>query len=250
MVKCCIITRFWTKCRDKLSRCLQGLGNVKSVPLFDPIFHHLQVWTQEEPCSGPVNMAFDELLMRRLGDFPILRLYQWDRGWGSMGYFGEIEEAREAVSDVSFVKRWTGGGVVDHRVGHTYSLMVPRREQMFTLTGVKRYEKIHRCVGEVLNACGHQAEFTSSELNEGEVDCFLHPVEYDLLDAEGSKIAGAGQRRTREGILHQGAVQAGVSWQDFINVMPQAFGEICEDVSFSNLLREAEILAEEKYPSL
>ena len=35
--------------------------------------------------------------------------------------------------------------------------------------------------------------------------CFEKPVEWDLL-CQGEKIAGAGQRRTRQGILHQGSV--------------------------------------------
>ena len=38
--------------------------------------------------------------------------------------------------------------------------------------------------------------------------CFEKPVAWDLLGENGEKIAGAGQRRSRYGVLHQGSVQA------------------------------------------
>jgi len=37
--------------------------------------------------------------------------------------------------------------------------------------------------------------------------CFVSPVREDLIhEQSGQKIAGAGQRRTREGIIHQGSI--------------------------------------------
>jgi len=36
--------------------------------------------------------------------------------------------------------------------------------------------------------------------------CFQNPVAHDVVDATGHKIAGAGQRRNRTGMLHQGSV--------------------------------------------
>ena len=36
--------------------------------------------------------------------------------------------------------------------------------------------------------------------------CFVEPAKYDVI-LEGQKIAGAGQRRTRSGLLHQGTLQ-------------------------------------------
>jgi lipoate-protein ligase A len=38
------------------------------------------------------------------------------------------------------------------------------------------------------------------------VACFEKPVAWDLVDRQGRKLAGAGQRRTRRGLLHQGSV--------------------------------------------
>jgi lipoate-protein ligase A len=39
--------------------------------------------------------------------------------------------------------------------------------------------------------------------------CFQNPVEHDVMDCDGRKLAGAGQRRTRFGLLHQGSVAVG-----------------------------------------
>ena len=36
--------------------------------------------------------------------------------------------------------------------------------------------------------------------------CFENPVEFDVMDAAGEKIAGAAQRRGKLGLLHQGSV--------------------------------------------
>jgi lipoate-protein ligase A len=40
----------------------------------------------------------------------------------------------------------------------------------------------------------------------GDSCCFVNPVEHDLIDDSGRKVAGAGQRRTQHGLLHQGSV--------------------------------------------
>ena len=36
--------------------------------------------------------------------------------------------------------------------------------------------------------------------------CFEKPVAFDIVDGSGRKLAGAGQRRSRRGLLHQGSV--------------------------------------------
>jgi lipoate-protein ligase A len=45
----------------------------------------------------------------------------------------------------------------------------------------------------------------------GDSCCFVNPVEHDLVDGAGRKIAGAGQRRTKHGLLHQGSVAGRLS---------------------------------------
>ena len=57
----------------------------------------------------------------------------------------------------------------------------------------------------VLNALGQNVELSDHDDGDGSV-CFNNPVAFDLADTQGVKIAGAGQRRTRHGLLHQGSL--------------------------------------------
>ena len=60
----------------------------------DQIFDQLLVWRDPVERSGPENMAVDEVLFETLGDHPLLRFYDWDGGWVSLGYFQNLAEAR------------------------------------------------------------------------------------------------------------------------------------------------------------
>ena len=76
-------------------------------------FPVLRVWCDPVARSGPECMAVDELLLQGLDEEPVLRFYDWDGAWVSVGYFGDLEAAREVFGEsVSLVRRWTGGGVV------------------------------------------------------------------------------------------------------------------------------------------
>jgi lipoate-protein ligase A len=57
----------------------------------------------------------------------------------------------------------------------------------------------------VLEGCGISAE-VASEASTLESDaCFAKPVRFDIV-AGDRKLSGAAQRRTREGMLHQGSI--------------------------------------------
>ena len=45
----------------------------------------------------------------------------------------------------------------------------------------------------------------------GLAQCFANPVNHDVVGPDGLKVAGAGQRRTRRGLLHQGSVAGRVT---------------------------------------
>ncbi|MFN2477371.1 MAG: hypothetical protein ABR526_13640, partial [Chthoniobacterales bacterium] len=64
--------------------------------------------------------------------------------------------------------------------------------------------------------------------------CFANPVESDVM-ANGRKIAGAAQRRTRAGLLHQGSIQ--------LETLPNGFApafaaELCRVFESRSLPRE------------
>jgi lipoate-protein ligase A len=171
------------------------------------VFEKLQLWVDAVARRGPESMAVDEWLLET-ADCPVLRVYGWAGEWASLGYFGKIAEAREAFPGVELVRRWTGGGIVDHRADWTYTLVVPKGEHFATTRGGASYGWIHGVLCEVLRLEGLACEVSAGEGETGAARCFENPVGHDLVRPDGGKLAGAGQRRSRAGLLHQGAVDS------------------------------------------
>jgi len=169
------------------------------------IFDELQLWMDPVRRSGPEAMAVDEWLLAEV-ELPVLRVYEWQGDWGSIGYFGNLAAARVTFPGVDWVRRWTGGGTVDHRADWTYSVIAPEREPLAGLRGAESYRAIHAALAEALQAEGMDARLSTGAEKTGAAACFENPVSYDLIDAAGRKIAGAGQRRTKRGLLHQGSL--------------------------------------------
>ena len=137
-------------------------------------------------------------------EMPVLRSYRWKPGWGSFGYF--VKTSDLPGHGLRWVRRWTGGGIVDHRADWTYTLFVPRGFGLAEARGAESYRVIHAALVSALRAVGVEAQLSGEMPLAIGGECFLQPVEHDVLDAAGKKIAGAGQRRTTRGLLHQGSV--------------------------------------------
>ena len=175
-----------------------GLHRPRVLPL-------LRLWIDSTPREGPENMAVDEWLADT-SDQPVLRSYRWRPGWGSFGYF--VKTGDLPSGGLKWVRRWTGGGIVDHRADWTYTLFVPRGSALAEAKGAESYRAIHGALVVALASAGITARLSGSMPPAAGGECFTQPVEHDLLDAAGRKIAGAGQRRTARGLLHQGSVAA------------------------------------------
>jgi len=173
------------------------------------LFQKLRVWHDTVPRTGPENMAVDEALTRNTSDGPILRIYRWEENWASFGYFQKFEDARAHFPEnVRLIRRWTAGGFVDHRNDVTYTLAIPAAHQSAMLRGGKIYCEIHRALVSALQQEGISCELAEADSENQSKACFQKPVRWDVISKDG-KIAGAGQRRGRWGVLHQGSVQAG-----------------------------------------
>jgi len=147
------------------------------------------------------NMAIDEALLREVRE-PVLRLYEWDVPAVSLGYF---QPAALAPAKRLFVRRYTGGGLVDHAHDITYTIVLPRAHEWMKLSAPDSYCHIHRGVQAVLEACGIKSELTPTAQDVESEACFAKPVRFDIVDG-AAKLSGAAQRRTREGLLHQGSI--------------------------------------------
>ncbi len=175
------------------------------------IFANLLVWFDAVARRGDDAMAVDEWLLE-VAELPILRVYGWLGDWVSVGYFGEIASAEEKFPGVNLVRRWTGGGMVDHRRDWTYTLVVPQGEGIAQRRGGESYLQIHDALAGCLNAEGISTQLSAGADQTGDALCFENTVGHDLIGPDLRKLAGAGQRRSRAGLLHQGSV--GVSCGD------------------------------------
>lgn len=178
------------------------------------VFGNMRLWVDPVARAGPEAMAVDEWLLET-AERPLLRVYQWLGDWGTVGYFGRLAEARAAVPGVRWVRRWTGGGTVDHRADWTYTVLAPAGEMLAGLRGAESYRLLHAALAATLAAEGLDARLSGGGGTTGAALCFANPVSHDLIDRTGRKLAGAGQRRVRCGLLHQGSVAGGGKPVDF-----------------------------------
>lgn len=175
-----------------------------------PVFDRLDVFDDTVPHGAAFNMALDEVLLSHLQTIPLLRVYRWERPAVSFGYFTPLQSVSERYSERDHVRRWTGGGVVEHGDDVTYSVLVPRSHAVSNGPAGQSYLLIHRALQSALERLGWASvdlaappEAPSAVAAEA---CFARPVHHDLLSG-GQKIGGGAQRRTRTGLLHQGSVR-------------------------------------------
>jgi lipoate-protein ligase A len=152
------------------------------------------------PASPARNIAV-EALLRDVHE-PVLRIYEWTVPALSLGYF---QPAALAIEGRPFVRRYTGGGLVDHARDVTYTLVLPRAHPWMQLSAPESYRHIHHGVQAALAACGIASDLTPTAFDVESDACFAKPVRFDIV-ADERKLSGAAQRRTREGLLHQGSI--------------------------------------------
>jgi lipoyl(octanoyl) transferase len=157
---------------------------------------------QHGAASAAWNMTVDEALMQCAAEIPVLRLYQWSEPAISLGYF---QSWQVAPAGRPFVRRYTGGGLVDHAHDVTYSIAAPRHSTLGQLSTAESYALIHQGIAAALTAIGLSVVITPCCVESEEPGCFAKPVKYDLL-LNGQKVAGAAQRRTRQRFLQQGSI--------------------------------------------
>src|SRR5688572_13247129 len=172
--------------------------------------------------AAAFNMAVDEALllhMREVGK-PVLRFYAWSEPAASFGYFQRYAEVAKATALRPLVRRPTGGGIVPHDRDWTYSVVLPPGHFWYQLKAIESYRRVHEWVRAAFNETGIPAELAAEPRREVAGQCFVGAEQFDVL-AHNRKIAGAAQRRTRDGLLIQGSVQppSGVTrqiWEDRI----------------------------------
>ena len=210
------------------------------------LFDELTEVSDPEPHDAALNMALDEVLLGRAAG-PVLRVYRWARLAVSFGYFGKVADVEAAWPGREMVRRWTGGGTVPHGADVTYTLIVPRGCAFFRLGAEEAYRVIHERIAALLAEQGRVVRVAVVAGAKVSDACFENPARYDLL-ADGGKIAGAAQRRTRAGLLHQGSIQGAALPADLGARLGKAFARrVCGRLLAEDEIAEARELAAKKY---
>jgi len=142
----------------------------------------------------------------------VLRFYEWDRASVSIGFIQKKSIVPNG-DKYTIVNRPTGGGVVFHDNDFTYSVIVPSNHFIAALDRVESYHAIHRAILRAFAELGLDGYLATGDFPKSDratMQCFITPTKYDLLCRDGDgvlrKFAGSAQRRTRNGLLHQGSI--------------------------------------------
>jgi len=201
--------------------------------------------------NAAANMAVDHLMLAAYPtpEQPRFRHYEWASPaftFGRSQKFAETEaalpvhaswrEAHDHFADrFQLVRRTTGGGVVDHRDDWTYALVIPATHPLGRAKAGEAYQQVHEVLAWALRAQEVEARLQPCPC-EGETRnrnvanvCFQRAEPADVVDADGEKLAGAAQRRTRDGLLMQGSINRpairSVHWQRFEQDFAAALAE-------------------------
>lgn len=165
-------------------------------------------WLDSGPTAPDLNMALDDALFEAVAELgrPVLRTYAWSEPAATFGYFQAYDTIAATTRLRPLIRRPTGGGLVPHLHDWTYAVMIPPVHPWYGLRAVDSYRQMHEWLQRALAGCGCVTELAPCCREEGPGQCFVGWEKFDLLRG-GTKLAGAAQRRNRQGLLIQGSLQ-------------------------------------------
>ena len=168
--------------------------------------------------SAEENMRFDTELLEKADEFarPVLHLYEWAGDSATYGYFTEPKELlnldNAKTLRLQLARRPTGGGIVFHIWDMAFSVLVPAHCPEFSMNTLENYAFVNNAVlAAIKEFLDHHPplSLTPDDFSPWDPDCFhfcmAKPTKYDVM-WEGRKVAGAAQRKTKKGFLHQGTI--------------------------------------------
>lgn len=194
----------------------------------------------DKKANAAENMATDQAMLTDYvdRDLPRFRHYGWMHSAFTFGFAQTWgHELDTLINDGhEVVRRETGGGLVDHRNDWTYSLVIPLTHQRGQETPTAIYRDIHICLIKALQAQEAEAilqDQAPPPKEDGVFSaCFNRAELNDVITKRGEKIAGAAQRRNREGFLIQGYINGqmlpDLDWAAFRNDFAESLGQWLE----------------------
>lgn len=196
-----------------------------------------------------MNMAVDMFMLEKYPqpDIARFRHYEWSKPAWSFGYSQKWSNKHELILELynDVVRRPTGGGLVDHLQDWTYSLVIPAHHPLYSEKAILSYKVIHEALLQSLQEqnCEAMLKQTTAGTSEPENTtisdkpgisdiCFETPEVYDIVHRSGAKIAGAAQKRTRDGLLLQGSINRliadPINWGKFRTAFSQRIADLLE----------------------
>lgn len=175
----------------------------------------IKVWRDEAFREPALEMALDHALLDHsiLKGDAIARFYAWNAPAVTVGYFHQI--GKTETESISPVRRYTGGGLVEHGEDVTFALIFPSGSVPANASSASRYQWIHAELAKALRLSGFITTRHEESFQNGESPCFQHAVSEDLIDpVTGSKICGGAQRRCKGTVIHQGSIRLPESYRD------------------------------------
>jgi len=215
---------------------------------------HLLYWRDPDYRTAAANMALDEALFHWsiANTVAVARFYHWNHSAVTVGYFNHA-----GADGRTTVRRFTGGGLVEHGKDLTFLLTFPAGSAAALAPGGERYRHIHAALADTLALAGFTPGLAAEQNPSATGPCFANPVPWDLLDPGTSrKIGGGAQRRSRGAVIHQGSIRLP---KDLRNPMAPWIGEfllrmaetteVLDPIVRENLCRESLAIEKERYSS-
>lgn len=177
---------------------------------------HVLPWSES---TAALNMARDLLLLEAYPehDTPRFRAYGWSEPAFTFGVSQRWSDYRPKVPDgAALVRRATGGGLVSHLEDWTFALVLPAGHPVFGLEALESYGVVLLALEQALATQGQPVARVPSPSGprgfQAPEVCANRPEPHDLINTlDGRKVAGAAQKRTRDGLLLEGYV-----WKPFL----------------------------------
>lgn len=179
--------------------------------------------------SAEENMAIDAKLLHEMkpDDPPLLHFYEWEGDVATYGHFLDpkifLDLNQAEAFGLSLARRPTGGGIIFHVSDFAFSVLVPAHFPHYSINTLDNYDFINSAVKRGVKNFLETVESVDlllkepTPLNESARHfCMAKPTIYDVM-LSGRKIAGAAQRRRKQGYLHQGSISIALPKENFLS---------------------------------
>lgn len=199
-----------------------------------------------QAADAVANMAADLMLLEF---YPApeqirFRAYAWSEPAYTFGVSQAWAKYRALVpARYPLVRRCTGGGLVSHLDDWTFALVIPPAHPLFKADAMASYAAVHEALLQALLRQGQPVKLAPMPAGTRDFqspdDCSRRAEPNDLVRSDdGRKVAGAAQKRTRQGLLIEGYIWrpflAGCDWdrfeKDFVQALSTVLGSPAVEV--------------------